>query len=61
MSAATQAASPPRFEFDCHACERIDYAATPDLPEGWTADEVGEFEIGQAYCPDCTDHGEALS
>lgn len=49
-------APPPRFEFDCFVCERTEFGASPDLPEGW-AEILIEAEK-HALCRDCAGWAE---
>lgn len=53
------AAAPARYEFHCSACERVEYAPTPELPKGW---EPTSVDAGTAaLCPECAAWLEQVS
>lgn len=42
---------PHPFTFQCTCCEVVEHRPTPNLPEGWAAEECGGDVY--AYCHEC--------
>lgn len=53
-SPATPKAPPPaRFVWECDACEAKQATPTPELPEGWTGQNL-DNPHGLTFCRECS-------